>query len=139
MMTIKDTQAMLSAMDAILEPGEVVFCTATTTPLISAAIPLALATFREAEGLSLILALEDAKDLNLPCDLPMQRITLSVFSSLEGIGLTAAVAEALAEALAEAGIPCNMVAAFHHDHVFVPSSLAETALAVLRRLQISAG
>ncbi len=135
MMTIKDTQAMLSAMDAILEPGEMVFCTATTAPLISAAIPLALATFREAEGLSLILALQDAKDLNLPCDLPMQRITLSVFSSLEGIGLTAAVAEALAEA----GIPCNMVAAFHHDHVFVPSSLAETALAVLRRLQISAG
>jgi hypothetical protein len=96
---------------------------------------LALATFREAEGLSLILALEDAMALDQNCDLPMRRITLRVFSSLEGIGLTAAVAEALTAA----AIPCNMVAAFHHDHVFVPSSMAEVALAVLRRLQISAG
>jgi uncharacterized protein len=48
--------------------------------------------------------------------LAMRQITLDVHSALDGVGLTAAVAVALA---AE-GIPCNMIAAHHHDHVFVP-------------------
>jgi hypothetical protein len=61
----------------------------------------------------------------------MRRITLTVFSSLEGIGLTAAVSDALTRD----GIPCNMVAAYHHDHVFVPSDKAERAMAVLIDLQ----
>ena len=52
-------------------------------------------------------------------------------SALDGVGLTAAVSGALA---AEA-IPCNVVAAFHHDHIFVPSGMAERALAVLKALQ----
>ena len=51
-------------------------------------------------------------------------------SSLEAVGLTAAVAAALAEA----GISANVVAAFHHDHVFVPAERAEEALDCLRRL-----
>jgi hypothetical protein len=28
-----------------------------------------------------------------------------------------------------------MVAAYHHDHVFVPAAMAERAIAVLRELQ----
>jgi hypothetical protein len=63
----------------------------------------------------------------------MRQITLRVHSALDGVGLTAAVASALSDA----GIPCNMVAAFHHDHVFVPSSLAAAALDALRKLQAS--
>jgi len=66
---------------------------------------------------------------------PMRQITLNVFSSLDGVGLTAAVAMALAEV----GIPCNMVAANHHDHVFVPSDRAEEAMACLLGLQRSQG
>jgi hypothetical protein len=64
----------------------------------------------------------------------MRRIELTVRSALDGVGLTAAVASALAEA----GIPCNVVAAFHHDHVFAPAAMAERALAVLHALQQSA-
>jgi hypothetical protein len=63
--------------------------------------------------------------------MPMRRIVLEVFSSLEGVGLTAAVASALSTH----AIPCNMVAAFHHDHVFVPSDKAELAMEVLKGLQ----
>jgi hypothetical protein len=44
----------------------------------------------------------------------------------------------VASALSDAGIPCNMVAAFHHDHVFVPSSMAAAALDALRKVQASA-
>lgn len=58
------------------------------------------------------------------------RITLQVHSDLEGVGLTAAVSTALAEA----GIACNVVAAFHHDHLFVPWERREEALAVLEQV-----
>ena len=62
----------------------------------------------------------------------MRRIVLQVFSALDGVGLTAAVATALANE----GIPCNMIAGYHHDHVFVPSAMAGRAVAVLRDLQV---
>ena len=61
----------------------------------------------------------------------MRRITLTVHSSLEAVGLTAAVATCLAQA----GISANVVAAYHHDHVFVPEADAETAVQALRQLQ----
>ncbi|MEL7189879.1 MAG: ACT domain-containing protein [Pseudomonadota bacterium] len=58
------------------------------------------------------------------------RITLQVHSDLEGVGLTAAVATALA---AE-GIACNVIAAFHHDHLFVPWDRRDDAMVVLKRI-----
>jgi hypothetical protein len=54
-----------------------------------------------------------------------------VDSSLEAVGLTAAVAGALAAA----GISANVVAAFHHDHVFVPADRGVEAMACLDRLR----
>ena len=48
-----------------------------------------------------------------------------------GDGRTAAVATALAEE----DIPCNVIAAFHHDHIFVPGNQAEKALSVLQDVQ----
>jgi uncharacterized protein len=131
MTLLRDSQAMLAAMEATLETGDVVFCTTTDALRIAKAANLSLATFHEAEGVSLILPVAEARAMGFPCDLPMRRITLRVFSSLEGIGLTAAVAGALTDAK----IPCNMVAAFHHDHVFVPAHMADAALDVLRQLQ----
>ncbi len=61
----------------------------------------------------------------------MRCITLNVYSSLAGVGLTAAVSSALGDN----EIPCNMVAAFHHDHVFLPSGLCDCAMEVLTALQ----
>ena len=57
-------------------------------------------------------------------------IVLTVHSSLNAVGLTAAVAGALAAA----GISANVVAAHYHDHIFVPSERAVDALAVLEQL-----
>lgn len=62
------------------------------------------------------------------------RITLTVHSALDGVGLTAAVAGALAER----GIACNVVAGFHHDHLFVPWERREDALAALAALSTRA-
>ncbi|WP_265086797.1 ACT domain-containing protein [Ralstonia pseudosolanacearum] len=62
------------------------------------------------------------------------RITLNVYSSLEGVGLTAA----FATALAQQGISCNVVAAIYHDHIFVPLEDAKRALEALLAMQSEA-
>ena len=55
-------------------------------------------------------------------------ITLSVQTSLSALGITAAISSVLAEA----GIPCNMLAGYHHDHLLVPSADVARALTVLK-------
>lgn len=119
---VKDTQAMISGMAPVLDGAVYYFCTAP-----EALLPQALASFREDEGLSLILSEAVAVRHGLQNDLPMRRITLTVQSALDGVGLTAAVATALAQA----GIACNMVAGTHHDHAFILADDAERAVALL--------
>ena len=128
MAAVKALQAMLAGMTPVLTEGRWCFC---SVPVREAAdlLPHAIATFHEAEGLSLILPVAMAPDAAV-----MRQITLNVYSALDGVGLTAAVAAALAAN----GISCNMVAAYHHDHVFVPEAQAQAALAILLRLQIGA-
>lgn len=126
-MAVSDRQEMIAGMSPDLRPGAFVF----VTDADEAMIPRAIAMFREAEGLSLVLSAEDAPGAGPR----MRLITLQVNSSLEGVGLTAAVSSALADK----GIPANVVAAFMHDHIFVPEAQAETALAVLLALVRRAG
>ena len=57
-------------------------------------------------------------------------ITLTVHSSLDAVGLTAA----FSTALAQAGIGCNVLAGRYHDHILVPHAQRENAVAVLRAL-----
>ncbi|CAN7293023.1 ACT domain-containing protein [Rhizobium sp. LjRoot258] len=129
--TVRDTHAMLSGMTPTLMNGEFVFCVMPDEDVARLAVPDTLAWFREREGISLILSKNRAEQLGINCDMPMRRIVLDVLSSLEGVGLTAAVASALAAR----SIPCNIVAAYHHDHVFVPAAMAELALEILLQLQ----
>jgi hypothetical protein len=129
-MAVRETQAMIQGMRPELRPGLWVFV-ASDEPGLAAR---ALGSFREAEGLSLILPLEIAEGAGLSVDHPMRQITLGVVSALDGVGLTAAVAGALAGR----GIACNMVAALRHDHAFVPADRAEEALEVLEALSAGA-
>jgi hypothetical protein len=124
---IRDAKGMLAGMKPRLTPGEFVFCTTTGPGLIASASVSALCLFKEDEGTTLILTREDAAALGFEVTMPMRRIVLDVFSALDGLGLTAGVAAALTAAR----IPCNMVAAFHHDHVFVPAAQADEAHSVL--------
>jgi len=87
-------------------------------------------TFAEDEGLTLIVGQAAADQAGLPYEIPTAWITLTVHSSLAGVGLTAAISAALADA----GISCNIVAAAFHDHLFVPVELGPTALEVLHQL-----
>ena len=122
---VKDRAAMIAGMAPELCETVFHFCTG-----VEADATGALAVFEEVEGRSLILTDDLAAARGFERDQPMAQITLTVHSALDGVGLTAAVATALADA----GIPCNMVAAFHHDHAFVPWDMRERALDVLQAL-----
>ena len=125
---------MIAGMTPTLKSGVFVFTTTDDPVLIGALWSQAAATFKKEEGMSLLVPIEAAEKSGFRTDQPMRCITLDVYSSLEGVGPTAAVSTALGDA----GIPCNMIAAFHHDHVFVPSELSQQALEVLADLQTRA-
>lgn len=129
-MIIKETSAMISGMSPVLAEGAYVFCTTSDLARMAELLPAALSMHREDEGLSCIMPTALAFEHGFDVSLPMRMITLKVQSALDGVGLTAAVSSALARR----DIPCNIVAAFHHDYVFVPVNLAEVALQLLQDL-----
>ena len=122
----RNLDTLLSAMEPDLQPGNYVFTTTTRVPEI--ANPVALV--REAEGVTLVLDQDQADRLGLSYEYIAAMITLRVHSSLDAVGLTAAVAKELACG----GISCNVVAGYFHDHLFVPIDKADLALKLLRDL-----
>ncbi len=86
---------------------------------------------REPEGTTLILEVETALAHGIPVGFEAAWLMVKVHSSLEAVGLTAA----LSAALATSGIPCNVLAGFFHDHLLVPLDRAGEAVAVLNRLR----
>lgn len=87
-----------------------------------------IAMFRETEGLTLVVTKEQAIANNLAFESVFSGITLTVHSSLDAVGLTAAVATKLAEY----DISANVIAAYYHDHIFVQTEKAELAMKALR-------
>ena len=87
--------------------------------------------YRESEGMTFILDKETADRKGLTYSNTWRSITLRIHSDLEAVGFTAKISGALALA----GIPCNMIAACYHDHIYVPALLADKAMNVLVDLQ----
>lgn len=123
-----DLDRLLAGMEPVLHPGTYAFATLDAGALPPTITPRM--TFREAEGMTVILLRQDAEAAGIACGFPSRMITLNVHSALEAVGFLARITTALA---AE-GIGVNPVAAFYHDHLFVPEDRAEDALAILRRL-----
>jgi hypothetical protein len=123
-----DLATLIASMSPTLDPTCWCFAVVTQAEYKSLA-DMAVGSFKEAEGMTLIVPWEDAAMLANKSE-PMARITLEVHSSLAAVGLTAAVSTALAEAQMSA----NVVAGYFHDHIFVPFHLRQTALACLERL-----
>jgi uncharacterized protein len=92
-----------------------------------------VATFAEAEGASVIALASILKAVGIDHQAGWAKITLGVNSSLDGVGLTAAVSQALADQ----GIACNMVAAYHHDHLFVPWDRREEAMDIIAKVEFA--
>ncbi|MEM6858931.1 MAG: ACT domain-containing protein [Pseudomonadota bacterium] len=122
---VSDLVAMLAGMKPTLHEGRYRFVTHGPDEDGIDLLHRTFAMVREEEGLTLVVRArrDDPEPL-------FAGITLAVHSALEGVGLTAAVSTALAEA----GLPCNMIAGYHHDHLFVPWERREEALAILKAL-----
>ncbi len=90
----------------------------------------ALGTFREDEGLTLVVDKRDAERCGLTYVFESRLITLTVHSALDAVGFLALVTGRLAAA----GIACNAMAGYHHDHLLVPVARAEEAMAALHAL-----
>ena len=133
-MTVKDTRAMIAGMTPVLKDGTWVYCCEPDPAKAAIFAAHAFAMIREVEGVTLILPASVAAKHGYDTTLLMRHIALNVFSDLEGIGLTSAVARALTDV----GISCNVVAAVHHDHVFVPERDAAQAMAALIAVQKAA-
>ena len=108
-------------------PATYVFCSVEGANYGALSHTSPLASFAEPEGLTLVLTRESADEESLAYEGTFRRISLQVHASLEAVGLTAAVTGELA---AE-GISANVIAGYHHDHIFVPSHQAESALRLL--------
>lgn len=121
----KDLQILLKSMKPQHKPGDYVFC--KVEKLENLNLDNIDMIFREEEAITLILKKEIAEKLNLEYSVVMSWITLSVHSSLEAVGLTAA----FSKALSDHEISCNVVAAFYHDHIFVNKNDSEKALQIL--------
>jgi hypothetical protein len=125
----RDLGALLRDMKPELRPGVFVFCSIPANEPAPAMLR-PLLTFREQEGMTLVILREEAEAVRLRYTFPLRLITLTVHSALDAVGFLAAITAGLADA----GISVNAVSAFHHDHLFVPVDRADEALAVLQEM-----
>lgn len=123
---LTDLQQMLATLEPKVREGEFVFVAepAGSPPLVPDAMIL------EDEGRTFVVRREAADAAGLPYEFVGSWITLTVHSSLDAVGLTAA----FSAALAEAGISCNVLAGLFHDHILVAVEQCDDAVAALRRL-----
>ncbi|MCC6494793.1 MAG: ACT domain-containing protein [Propionibacteriaceae bacterium] len=124
-----DLTELLRGLEPVRRPGEYVMVSTNS----EVSLPCQ-ASVVEDEGTSLVLERHTADAFRLDYPAVFAWITLTVHSSLAAVGLTSAVAAALAAH----GIPCNVLAGFHHDHLLVPADRVEEALAALAELSASA-
>ncbi len=110
--------SLLKTMKPILNDGEYVFC--TVDKKINLQQKEILFFFKEQEGDTIITTKIFADSLHLPYHFIAAWITLTVHSSLEAVGLTAA----FSKALADENISCNVVAAY----IMIIFSLRRTML-----------
>ena len=128
---ITNLRTLIASLQPKLHDAEYVFVTRPGTKYGDGVELNPIATVQESEGLTLVVRKETALAAGADFDGVFRMITLQVHSSLEAIGLTAAVAGVLAER----GISANVIAGFHHDHVFVPATMADDAIAALSAME----
>lgn len=122
----KDLDILLRSMQPELNSGEYVFCTSPDMHLADETG--IICRFHEKEGLTLVMERAAADRLGLSYSFVSAWITLTVHSSLQAVGLTAA----FSSALAAEQISCNVIAGYFHDHIFVGINDAEKAMQILR-------
>jgi hypothetical protein len=120
---------LLSNMNPILNEGDYVFCTIQQLDLID--LSIMIGSFKEQEGVTVIIPRAYADTIDLKYTSIMSWITLKVHSSLEAVGLTAA----FSNILAKNNISCNVLAGYYHDHIFVLKQDAGKAMELLSNMK----
>lgn len=123
----KDLEVLLKSMKPKHNAGEFVFCNTKNVAQLDWSQVIMM--FREDESITIITPKEVADKLNIEYSFVASWITLTVHSSLEAVGLTAA----FSKALSEEGISCNVVAAYYHDHIFVDKKDTDKAMDILNK------
>jgi len=121
----RDLKTLLSSLDLVV--SETVYVFATMPDGLCPHDVSPLMQFHEAEGLTLILPIEQARARKIAYEFEARMITLTIHSSLEAVGFMAHISSLLAQA----GIAVNPVAGFYHDHLFVPCDKCDEAVALL--------
>ncbi|MBX9772697.1 MAG: ACT domain-containing protein [Candidatus Obscuribacterales bacterium] len=131
-MTEKNLDVLLTSMNPSLHNDEFVFCTVSDDVFQKLKIA-PLCTFREEEGISLILKRSAADQASLSYTGSWSLITCKINSDLTSVGFLAT----MSNALAKAGIALNPVSAYFHDHLFVPKERTQECLSILQDLSKS--
>lgn len=125
-----DVSAMLETLTVSVRPEPYVVITLpvdTPAPRLGDGVAAVIAEF---EGPTVIATLSRAAHEQWPHDFVASWLTLDIHSALEAVGLTAT----FARQLGRAGIPCNVVAGFFHDHILVPVDKTDAAVEVIEAL-----
>ena len=120
-----DLDKMLRELSVERRPG--VFTYIAVESPMTALLDAAQATIDEGELTTVVLPVEAAERAGHEVIVRLAWITLTVQSSLEAVGLTAAVSARLTDE----GISCNVLAGYHHDHLLVPVDRVDDAIAAL--------
>ncbi|MFT5564932.1 MAG: hypothetical protein ACI970_001669 [Myxococcota bacterium] len=123
---LADLAEILAALTVSRRDGVFVMCTVDDLPDADLE-----AVLFEDEGITIVLPLAQAEELRLTWGFEAAWLTIDVLTALDGVGLTAAVSRALADA----GIACNVLAGFHHDHILVPVDAADRAMDAITALR----
>lgn len=126
----KHLATLLSELSPQLLDREYVFCSYEGTEYGDYASLTPLVMVKEFEGLTLVIPRTRADEHEIRYELVFRCITLNVHSSLDAVGLTAA----LSSKLAQKRISANVIAGFFHDHVFVPAEVVEESMSAIREL-----
>jgi hypothetical protein len=121
-----DLDEMLASLDVERRPGRFAFVTGDHPGLRV----VAAAMIEETEGTTLVVPADAAREAGVDVEFEAAWLTLTVFSALEAVGLTAA----FSAALGAVAIPCNVLAGYHHDHLLVPVDQVDEAMTALRAL-----
>ena len=121
----RDLAQLRRRMAPQLHPETFVFCSFADFVIPAGLDPIC--TVRETEGITAIVEKQRAVRAGVTGLFESRLITLTVHSSLDAVGFLAC----LATTLADANIPCNVVAGYHHDHLFVPVDRVDEAMQLL--------